>query len=73
MQTNKMSWIETITSTVIGFLISLVLVTIIFPMYGANVQISQSIVITSIFTVASVIRGYGIRRVFNYLHHKTYI
>lgn len=68
MQNKKMSLIETITSTAIGFFISLVLVNIVLPFYGFDVKLGQSVAITVIFTVASILRGYGVRRLFNYIH-----
>ncbi|NOX15987.1 MAG: hypothetical protein GXP61_08185 [Epsilonproteobacteria bacterium] len=70
MQTKKMSWIETVTSTAIGFIVSLVLVNIVLPAFAFNVRFAQSLTITAIFTVASIIRGYGVRRLFNYIYQK---
>ena len=70
MQSKKHSLIETITSTAIGFIISLILVNIVLPLYGFDVKLGQSIAITVIFTVASIVRGYGVRRLFNYIHLK---
>ncbi len=68
MQSKKMSMLETIISTAIGFVVSLILVNIVLPLYGFDVKLGQSITITIIFTVASILRGYGVRRLFNYMH-----
>ncbi len=73
MQTKKMSMYETIIGTAIGFIVSLVLVNIVLPFYGFNVEMGQSVMITLIFTVASILRGYWVRRFFNYIHNKNYI
>jgi hypothetical protein len=73
MQNKRMSIIETLTSTAIGFIISLVLVNIVLPLYGFDVKLGQSVAITVIFTVASIVRGYGVRRFFNYIHNKRYV
>lgn len=73
MQSKKHSLIETIISTAIGFIVSLVLVNIVLPLYGFDVKLGQSIAITVIFTVASIARGYVVRRLFNYIHNKNYI
>jgi len=70
MQSKKMSLLETITSTVIGFSVSLILVNVVLPLFGFDVRFSQSLSITMIFTVASILRGYGVRRVFNYINQK---
>ena len=70
MQSKKMSLLETITSTVIGFSVSLILVNVVLPLFGFDVRFSQSLSITMIFTVASILRGYGVRRLFNYIHQR---
>jgi hypothetical protein len=75
MQSKKMSGIEIITGTTIGFIVSLALVNIVLPWYGFDVKVGQSVTITLIFTVASIARGYGVRRLFNWIHNRntTYI
>ena len=70
MQTKKHSIIETLTSTAIGFIVSLILVNIVLPLYGFDVKLGQSIGITVIFTVASILGGYGVRRLFNWVQHR---
>ncbi|WP_324171969.1 DUF7220 family protein [Sulfurimonas sp.] len=70
MQNKRMSLIETVAGTAVGFLISLVLVNIVLPLYDFDVKLGQSVAITFIFTVVSMIRGYGIRRFFNYILNK---
>jgi hypothetical protein len=73
MQTKRMSMFETILSTAIGFIVSLILVNIVLPLYGFDVSTVHSVEITVIFTVASILRGYGVRRLFNHIHNKNYI
>jgi len=65
MQTRRRSLTESITNTVAGFIVSLGIQLIIYPAMGIPVRFSQNIIITLIFTVASIGRGYLIRRVFN--------
>lgn len=59
-----MSLIETLTSIAIGFVVSMLVTYIVFPMYGHQVSFADNLEITSIFTVTSVIRGYCVRRAF---------
>lgn len=66
-QTRRMSLIETVVSIAIGFAVSMVLTAIVMPAYGHHVTLGQNLQITAIFTVASVIRGYAVRRLFNRL------
>lgn len=65
MQTKKQSLIESLTSTTIGIIIGIVLNLIILPIFGYPVSLSDSLWISVIFTVISIIRSYIIRRWFN--------
>lgn len=61
--------IETLINVAIGFVVSMLLTAVVFPAYGHAVSFGQNLQITVIFTVASVIRGYVVRRWFNsYIH-----
>jgi hypothetical protein len=66
MQSRKFSLIESIASTVIGFLVSLLIQVIIYPVMSIPVSLNQNLIITSIFTIASILRGYLVRRLFNF-------
>ena len=65
MQTKKQSMIESLTSTTIGIIIGIVLNLTILPIFGYPVSLSDSLWISVIFTVISIIRSYIIRRWFN--------
>lgn len=65
MQTKKQSFIEANTSTAIGFIVSYILSYTVLPLYGVEQSHSVSFQITIIYTVASIVRGYFIRRYFN--------
>lgn len=65
MQSKTLSLIEAITSTFTGFFVSICIQLILFPIMGIPVSLSQNFLITSIFTIASILRGYVIRRIFN--------
>ena len=65
MQSKTRSFNEANIGTLIGFIISLLLQILVFPFYGMHPTLDQNISITAIFTVASVIRGYFVRRMFN--------
>ena len=65
MQTRLASLIETILNVGTGFLISLLINIWILPTVGCHVTPSQNIFIVAVFTIASVIRSYIFRRVFN--------
>ena len=65
MQTKKDSILETIANTVVGFLINIAVAFVILPLYGMEEDFTKSLEITLIFTVASFVRNYIVRRIFN--------
>ena len=65
MQTKKQSLIETLTSVFVGWLIGVILNLTILPLFDYNITIVDSLWVSLIFTIVSVIRGYVIRRWFN--------
>lgn len=64
------SLIEALAHTVIGFIFSVLLSMVVYPMFGHTFTLAQNIGITAIFTVASIGRGYVIRRWFESRIHK---
>lgn len=64
-QTRKQSAIETIVSIVIGLGTSFVIQVFLYPILNIPVTLNQNIIITIVFFIASFIRGYFIRRLFN--------
>lgn len=67
MQTRRMSLVEAILSTAIGFAVSYDLGAVVYPLMGWNVTPGQNAMVVAIFTVASILRGYGVRRLFNWI------
>ena len=65
MQSKKESLIETLTSVFVGWLIGVILNLTILPLFDYNITVIDSLWVSLIFTVVSVIRGYVIRRFFN--------
>ena len=70
MQTKKMSLIETLSSVAIGYIISLAAQMIIFPIFDIKVSFEDNLLIGLFFTVVSIIRGYYVRRLFNWIKIK---
>ena len=65
MQSKKQSLIESLTSVFIGWLIGVILNILVLPLFDYNITVIDSLWVSLIFTVVSVIRGYIIRRFFN--------
>jgi hypothetical protein len=68
-QSRRMSLIETCVSIAIGFVVSMVIQAAVLPAFGHDITLAQNFWITCIFTVASIVRGYLVRRYFVLLAH----
>jgi hypothetical protein len=63
-QTRSMSLVESIANTGAGFLVSLVLQISLFSLMAIETTTSQNLLMSGVFTLASLVRGYVMRRVF---------
>ena len=70
MQSKKMSLIETLSSVAIGYIISIASQMIILPIFGINVSLTDNLLIGLFFTVVSIVRGYLVRRLFNWINFR---
>lgn len=64
-QSKLESFVEAKVNMLVGMLVSYILGLIVYPIFGFNVTHTQNLTITVIFTLASLIRTYAIRRIFN--------
>ncbi len=62
-----MSFMEAATSVAAGFLLSLGMQVLLFPAVGLQSTLTQNLKLALGFTVLSLARGYGVRRVFEHL------
>jgi membrane protein implicated in regulation of membrane protease activity len=65
MQTKKQSLIESGINILIGFVVALFIGIFIFKITGIQATYTQNFMSTTLFTIASFIRQYIIRRWFN--------
>ena len=70
MQSKTYSFYESIANTAIGFAVNYVANLAILPLFGLHLSHSSQLLMTSIFTVISVLRGYVVRRLFNKIKEK---
>jgi len=63
-QTRLGSFIEVCINIAIGFTINFFMNLTIFPFFGWSISIGENLLLGSIYTVVSVIRGYIVRRWF---------
>jgi hypothetical protein len=64
-QPRKYSFLEAITNTLTGLIISFLIQLAIYPILNIPVKLHQNIIITLVFTFASIVRSYILRRIFN--------
>jgi uncharacterized protein YneF (UPF0154 family) len=62
--------IEVGVGVAIGYFVALATQLIAFPLLSIPVSLSNNFLLGLIFTVVSVIRGYFVRRLFNWMHTK---
>ena len=67
MQSKKMSLIETIVGVTIGYVVALLSQIVVFPLFNIEVSLIDNLLIGLLFTVISIIRGYFVRRLFNWI------
>jgi hypothetical protein len=66
MKQHKMdSLFEALTNTAIGFFVSLVTWYFVAAAMNIPVTMSENLIITGVFTVVSICRGYVLRRLFD--------
>ena len=66
-QTKQKSLIESVTQTIIGLGTSILIQIILYPIMGIPVTFSQNLIITAVFFIVSIVRGYFVRRIFERL------
>jgi hypothetical protein len=62
--TRRMDAIEAAVSTAAGLVVSVAITYAALPLWGLAPSLSDSVGITALFTGASIVRAYVIRRVF---------
>ena len=65
MQTRLVSAIEAATNTAIGYLISVAIGQVVYPLFGYPITLVDNAALTAIFVGASLLRSYGFRRLFS--------
>lgn len=69
-QSRRQSLIESATQTTIGYLSSIVLQILIYSHFNVSLDLRQQSLIALSFTAVGFVRGYYLRRFFNWLYNK---
>jgi hypothetical protein len=67
-QTRRQSLIEAWTNIVAGLLLNTALNFSVFPLFGWRMTAGQNFALVAIYTCASLVRQYALRRAFNRWH-----
>jgi len=67
-QSPSASAFESLTGTVVGFLLSLWAQRLLFSALGHDLVLAENV--ATVFTALSLLRGYGLRRLFNALQDR---
>ena len=65
MQSRRHSAIEAVANVFIGYWVAVATQFVVFPWFGLAVDLASNLTIGAIFTVVSLVRSYGLRRLFN--------
>ena len=64
IQSRRMSLVEAVTNTVVGYLLAVVVQLVAFPLFGLEVGLADNLAIALLFTAVSIARSYTLRRLF---------
>ena len=67
-QSRRMSLIEAISNTAVGYGVAVLTQIIVFPLVGISATFHLNLVIAAIFTGVSLVRNYLWRRLFVWIH-----
>jgi hypothetical protein len=59
-----MSLLESVTNVTVGYGIAVVTQILIFPIFGLHTTLAQNLQMGAIFTLVSIVRSFGLRRLF---------
>jgi len=72
-QSRTMSLVEAVTNVVVGYGVAVMAQMLVFPMFGLHVTLVDNLLIGAIFTAASIIRSYSLRRIFEAIRTQSLI
>lgn len=69
-QSRRMSLIEKLIETGLAFILSVICAPFFFNLNGIESDAMQNINVVLCFTMLAIVRGYLVRRIFNFFHIK---
>lgn len=66
-QSQRISMAETACGTAIGYAVAVATQIVVLPWFGFRPEFGDNLRIAAVFTAVSLVRGYVVRRVFNWV------
>jgi hypothetical protein len=66
-QSPLMSLVEAVANVVVGLVVAVATQIVVFPILGLQASLAQNLKLALAFTGVSIVRGYGMRRLFERL------
>lgn len=63
-QSRLMSLVEAVANVVVGYGLAVATQILIFPVFGLHTTFAQNLQIGAVFTIVSIARSFGLRRLF---------
>lgn len=64
-QSRIMSGVESVANVAVGYGVAVGTQIVVFPWFGLEASLGDTMAIGAIFTIVSLVRSYALRRVFN--------
>ncbi|MDH5379191.1 MAG: hypothetical protein OEX00_12775 [Gammaproteobacteria bacterium] len=69
-QSRKISVVESVVSVLLGYVMTVLIQYLLFPLFGFSIPLEQSMVISVFIVSLAFVKNYGIRRLFVYLEYR---
>ena len=69
-QNKTMSLLESAASVFAGYVITVLIQYLLYPLFGITIPVMSALVISAITVLIAFFKNFAIRRIFNFLHIK---
>ena len=66
-QSRRLSLLEAVTNVTLGYVLAVATQIVVFPWFGLHASLGDNLGIGAVFTSISLIRGYVLRRLFEFI------
>ena len=66
-QSRRLSLLEAVTNVTVGYVLAVATQVVVFPWFGLHASLGDNLGIGAVFTSISLLRGYALRRLFEFI------